>query len=571
MLREVHVENFALIEQVDLAFDGGFTVLTGETGAGKSILIDAVEVMLGGKTAPELVRSGAEAALVEGVFALGPGSAAVTSLTEAGLDPDPEAEPGKATYVFSREFSPGGRSRCRVNGRLVTREQLFAAGGLLVNLHGQHEHQTLLQPARQLALLDGFAGGGALALRAEVARLYERHRELAREYETLTMGEAHRAQRVDLLRFQVKEIREAGLGPEEEEELLRERQLLHQAEKLTRQLERAHAALYGGENGAGAGDLLGEALGALEDLARIDPVLEGLVEAVKNAGVQVGEATRELSVYRERVDLDPRRLDQVEARLDRISRLKRKYGTDVPSVLAHAERCAAELATLEGAEENLAALEAARAETARVLEETAGRLTVARREAAERLSGLVSALLPQLALTRASLGAEVAPGELGPTGRDRVEFTFTANPGEPARPLARIASGGELSRVMLALQTVFARLDATPTLIFDEIDAGISGRAGQTVAESLSHLGRERQVICVTHLPQIASMAEHHYLIAKAVGPAERTRVSATPLDREGRVAEIARLVGGVQLTSTTLRHAEEMVRLAEERRVAGE
>lgn len=566
MLSEVHIQDFALVEEVDLTFDRGFTVLTGETGAGKSILIDAVEAALGGRCGPEVVRQGAEAALVEAVFTLEANAPAAAFLEEAGIPADEEAEPGLATYVFRREFLNRGRSRCRINGRTVTREQLFEAGSLLVNLHGQHEHQSLLLPHRQLQLLDAFAGGEALALREELGRLYERHRSLSRRWEELASGEAARAQRLDLLRFQLKEIREARLDPGEEEELLRERQILHQAERLTLQLERAHAALYGSEGAAGAGDLLAEAAAALEELVRIDAGLEDLRAAVKSAGVEVEEAARELSAYRERVDLDPQRLDWIEERLELIARLKRKYGSDVPAVLAHAERCAAELGGLEGAGQNLEAVAAEREAVGQALQAEAERLSALRRAAAARLGEAVCGIFPQVALARAELGVEVVEGELGPTGHDRVDFTFTANPGEPPQPLARIASGGELARVMLALQTVLARIDATPTLIFDEIDAGISGRAGQSVAECLAGLGAERQVICVTHLPQIASMAEHHYLIAKAV-EAGRTKVSARLLDREGRVAEIARLVGGVELTPTTLRHAEEMVRLAAERR----
>ncbi|HHW15461.1 MAG TPA: AAA family ATPase, partial [Firmicutes bacterium] len=301
MLREVHIENFALVEAVELTFDQGFTVLTGETGAGKSILIDAVEAALGGRCGPEVVRQGAETALAEAVFALEPGSPAAAFLEEAGIPADEEAEPGRATYIFRREFLDRGRSRCRINGRTVTREQLFAAGSLLVNLHGQHEHQSLLLPHRQLQLLDAFAGGEALQAREEVAGLYERYRALSRRWEELTADEAGRAQRLDLLRFQVKEIREAGLEPGEEEELLRERQILRQAERLTLQLERAHSALYGGEGASGAGDLLAAAAAALEELARIDPGLESLREVVKSAGVEVEEAARELAAYRERV------------------------------------------------------------------------------------------------------------------------------------------------------------------------------------------------------------------------------------------------------------------------------
>lgn len=570
MLREVHIENFALVERVELSFAAGFTVLTGETGAGKSILIDAVEAMLGGRVGPEALRAGAGTGLVEGVFALEPLSPAALFLAETGIEPDRDSEPGKVTYVFTRELLAGGRSRCRINGRTVTREQLFAAGSLLVNLHGQHEHQSLLHPHRQLALLDAFAGEETVSRREEVACLYQRYRDLQREWTEVVTGEAQRAQRIDLLRFQLKEIREAQLDPDEEADLLRERQLLHQAEKVTLQLARAYAALQGGDGGNGAGDLLSEARLALEELARLDPVLERLAETVRAAEVQSREAAREVAAYRDRVDLDPRRLDWVEERLDRIARLKRKYGSDVPAVLAYAEQCAVELDKLENAEGRREELAAALAELEQELAAAAGRLSDLRQAAAARLAEQVAGLLPQLAFGKAHFGVEVIEGEMGPTGKDRVEFFFTANPGEPARPLVKIASGGELSRVMLALQTVLARSDATPTLIFDEIDTGISGRAGQTVAGCLARLGRERQVICVTHLPQIASMAEHHYLIAKGVANG-RTRISATLLDRDGRVAELARLVGGVELTPTALRHAEEMLRMAEKQRVQGE
>lgn len=571
MLRELRVQDFALVEGLELEFEPGFTVLTGETGAGKSILIDAVEAVLGGKTAPEMVRSGADHALLEGVFAVEPGAPVAAYLEELGVAPDLDAEPGRATYVFSRELARGGRSRCRVNGRTVTREQLFGAGSYLVNLHGQHEHQTLLQAAKQLALLDAFAGDAALSGRAQVSRLYERYRSLVREQEAVGLGESQRVQRLDFLRYQVKEINEAALSPGEEEELLRERQLLLQAEKLNVQLERAHGALYGGEGGAGAADLLEAAQTALEELARIDPALDGLLEAVRSAACQASESARELAAYRERVDLDPERLDVLEERLDRISRLRRKYGAGVEAILAYAEQASAEMAKLERADERAGELLAAIATARQELETAADALSTLRRQAAGQLGEELSRLLPDLAMPKGRLSVRVALGEVGATGKDRAEFLFSANAGEEPRPLSRIASGGELSRVMLAVQTVLARADGTPTLIFDEIDAGISGRAGQKVAELLSRLGQECQVVCVTHLPQIASMAEHHVRVTKEAKAEESaTGVSAGTLDRPGRVAELARLVGGVELTATTLRHAEEMLRLAEEERQAG-
>ncbi|MGE5507124.1 MAG: AAA family ATPase, partial [Chitinophagales bacterium] len=385
MLRELRVQDFALVPRLELACAPGFTVFTGETGAGKSILIDAVEAVLGGRTGPEMVRSGAEQALIEATFTVAPGAPVTAYLEELGVPPDLEAEPGEAAYVLAREIARSGRSRCRVNGRTLTREQLFTVGSHLVNLHGQHEHQTLLQSAKQLALLDAFAGEEAAAARASVARLYERYRTLMREQESIELGEAQRVQRLDFLRYQLGEIKEANLSPGEEEELLRERQLLLQAEKLRTQLERAYGALYGGESGAGASDLLEEAQGALEELARIDPALEGLREAVQSAACQAAESARELAAYRERVDLDPERLDVLEERLDRISRLRRKYGARVEAILAYAEQAAAEVARLERADERAGELAAEVEAVRRELEEAAGVLSGLRRRAAAAL------------------------------------------------------------------------------------------------------------------------------------------------------------------------------------------
>ncbi|MCL4514128.1 MAG: DNA repair protein RecN [Firmicutes bacterium] len=586
MLRELHIENFALVDRLDLAFSEGFNVLTGETGAGKSIIIDAVNMLLGGRASVEYIREGSETARIDGAFDLEPGAPVWRILLELGLVEETveTGETGRTagtagtaedTLILSREISRAGKSRCRINGRAVTLQVFSDVGRELVDLHGQHEHQSLLVTSRHIFYLDAFGGQPLAGLRAHVADLHRRFRDLQRERHDLEENEAERARREDLLRFQHQEISSAMLSEGEEEELARQRLILQNGEKLLAQAQKAYQALYDGGEAAAAVDQLAVAQESLGEMVKVDPSLASSQEMLQAALAQIEEAARTVGEYRERIETDPERLEQVEDRLDLINRLKRKYGSTVGEIIAFGKKVAADLESLANSDERRRELEAQLQAVSRELGQAAARLSEARQKLAGDLEKKVEGELADLnmAKTRFVISLEREPDpegvevdgqrwRIGANGLDQVEFLFSANPGESPRPLARIVSGGEMSRVMLALKSLMALADRIPTLIFDEIDTGISGRTAQSVAEKLCRLARQRQVICVTHLPQIASMATTHFFIEKSLEE-ERTVTHVHPLGGEGRVQELARLLGGAVVTDTTLRHAREMIQQA--------
>lgn len=572
MLLELHIRDFALIDRLDIRFARGLNVLTGETGAGKSIVVDALQTVIGGRARADLVRTGREAACIEAVFELAEDSPAYRLLAEMDLLDD--ADP--SLLLLRRDVYGNGRSRCRINGHPVTVAQLAALGELLVDIHGQHDHQSLLRPATQVQLLDAFGGEELLRLRAEFERVWRRLQAARRELAELAASERERARRIDLLRFQVNEIDAAALQPDEEEKLEAQRRRLAHLERLQAETARVYAALYEGGDGApAAADLLADALNTVQSLAQLDPALNEAARLLESADVQVREAAALLRRYGEQLETDPAALEQVQARLKLIFDLKRKYGATVADVLAFAEQLRRELAALLDSEshaEELAQEVAALEKEAAAL---AAALSAGRRRAAAALQQAVAAELEglhlgpgrfvvQLDRQPADDGLLVEGGRwaAGPSGIDRVEYLLSANPGEPPRPLARVASGGELSRVALAIKRVLASVDAVPTLVFDEVDAGIGGRTAQAVAQRLAAIAASRQVICVTHLAQIATMADHHLHIEKTASE-EKTTISVQPLSGEARVAEIARMLAGV-LTDSTLAHAKELLALAE-------
>ncbi|MGE5576369.1 MAG: DNA repair protein RecN [Syntrophothermus sp.] len=581
MLRELHIENFALVDRLDLAFSEGFNVLTGETGAGKSIIIDAVSMLLGGRASVDYIRSGAETARIDGAFDLSPGAPVWQMLLELGLIDEPGEPAGAAgttvedTLILSREISRTGKSRCRVNGRAVTLQVFSDLGRDLVDLHGQHEHQSLLMTSRHLFYLDAFGGQSLADLKARVADLHRRFRDLNREIRDLEQNEAERARREDLLRFQHQEISSARLSEGEEEELVRQRLILQNGEKLLAQVQRAYQALYDGGETAAALDQVAVAQESLAEMTRVDPSLAPSQEMLQTALFQIEEVARILGGYRERIETDPERLAEVEERLDLINRLKRKYGGTVAEILAFGRKVALELESLTNSDQRRQELQVELQAVAGDLAQAALKLSGERRRLAGELEKKVEAELADLnmAKTRFVISLEREPDpeglevegqrlRVGANGIDQVEFLFSANPGEAPRPLAKIASGGEMSRVMLALKGLMAQADQIPTLIFDEIDTGISGRTAQAVAEKLCRLAKQRQVISVTHLPQIASMATTHFFIEKSQEQ-ERTLTHVRPLAEEERVEELARLLGGAQVTGTTLQHAREMIQQA--------
>ncbi len=557
LLAEISIRNFALIDSVRLALSAGLNVLTGETGAGKSILIDAVELALGGRASADVIRTGADRAVVEVVFDLSRLPGVRRLVDELGL-----GDPQEATLVVSREVPVDGRATCRVNGRTVTLSVLREITQHLIDIHGQHEHQSLLRPERHVDLLDAFGGRETASLRAEVARAHREWRKTVEEMRSLAGDERDRARRLDLLAFQVEEIERSRLREGEEEELQAERRLLAGAEKRREAAGRAYASLYSAE-GAGqssAHDQIGRALAALEELAALDPSVSPLLETVRQAAYQLDDVSRDVRRYRDGVLADPTRLAEVESRLDLISALKRKYGASVADILAFVARCREELGRLENAAELLARLEEEAGRARARLDELAGRLSAARRTVCGNLEATVEAALAELGMKDARFSVAFEPEDPpGPRGAERVEFLFSANPGEAPRPLSRIASGGEMSRVMLALKAILAESDEIPTMIFDEIDSGVGGGAAQAVGEKLATIALSRQVVCVTHLARIASLTDAHHLILKETS-GNRTATLVRTLDPDGRVHEVARMLAGHPPTPITLAHAREML-----------
>jgi DNA repair protein RecN (Recombination protein N) len=546
MLRELRLKNFAVVESVTVSFAPGLNVLTGETGAGKSILVDAIVLVRGARAQSDVIRTDAETATVEAVFTV-EGSAAAAVLEEAGLAPDDNGE-----IVVRRELARSGRHRAFVNDSPVTVALLERLGDVLVEVHGQHEHQRLLEPARQLELLDRFADAEDAC--ARVGALHAKHRA-AREEAEHTRGAARdRAQREDLLRFQVGELNAARLQVGEEEALRTELRRLQHAERFTTGLTEAAALLNDAPQSAS--ERLARTARILQDLGRLDPALAAPAEPVEAARVQIEEALGSIRRLRDGIVAEPGRLDAIHERLDALTRLKRKYGDGEEAMLRFRDEAAHELARIERHDEVVAEQERILAELEAELSAAATALSERRRGAASRLATQVERTLRALGMERAvfEVGLDPAP-ETGPRGVDRVELRMSTNPGEDVRALARVASGGELSRTMLALTSVLARADRVPTLVFDEVDAGIGGRVASVVGQTLAAAAHGRQVLCVTHLAPIAALAHHHLRVSKNVR-AGRTRAVVTALAATERVEEIARMLGGASVTAAAREHA---------------
>ncbi len=552
MLTDLHIENIAVIERTELTFGAGFNVLTGETGAGKSILIDAIGAVLGGRVSRELVRSGAEKAVVRAVFT---GVDVSDWFSENDLEPAEE-------LILQRRVSPDGKSACRVSGIPVTVQQLHALGTRLLDIHGQNDGRTLLDEARHQDYLDRFAD--IPEEKAAYAAAYDRWRKLRQEMERLHMDELEKERLTEQLRTEAEELERAKIRPGEEEELLARRERMHNAEKLTGALEGAYQALY--EADQNAIGLSTDAEGFVNAAAVLAPELRPAAEGVAQARFLLEDAAERINDLRAALDFSEAEYDALEARLSLLRRLERKYGTDEAGLPELLDDRRQRLAELESSADLLAQLEKD-AEKARRAVLAAGSLLTARRtEAAERLAQRVQEELKYLNMPSVTFVAELsAKGGEGfdRTGCDEVRFLMSANAGEKPGRISRIASGGELSRVMLALKSVFAERDAVGTLIFDEIDTGVSGVTAQRVGEKMGELSRRRQLICITHLPQIAAMADEQFFIQKAES-AGKTYTTVTRLDRDGRVRELARLHGGDAVTDTTLKSAAEQLDAAE-------
>jgi DNA repair protein RecN (Recombination protein N) len=552
MLLELRIQDFAIIDELALRLDPGFLVITGETGAGKSIIVDAVNLLLGERSDASLVRAGADRAAVEGIFAvpahIRPALSAI--LAREGLEGESPQE-----VLLSREVRANGRSQARVNGSLCNLAVYRDVGALLVDIHGQSEHLSLLRPAEHLYLLDRYAGlDGA---RAEVSALARQVAGVRGEIKGLLTDEAALARRVDMLQYQVDEIRAADPRPEEEEGLRQERNRLVNAEKIAELAAEAQLVLSGDlADLPGAEDLLSQAALALARLARLDATTQEYADLAETLSTQSVELSRSLRAYRDGLEFDPRRLNEIEERLEVLTSLKRKYGGSLEAVLDFAAHAQAELDSITHSEERLAGLRAEEERLLRQIGSAASRLSQSRQEAAARLTERIVAELGDLRMERARFevvferhddphGCYVGERRLAfdPTGLDRLEFYLAANVGEPPRPLAKVASGGETARIMLALKSVLSHADQVPTLIFDEIDQGIGGRLGAVVGHKLWGLSDSHQVLVVTHLAQLAGFGDAHYRVSKHI-QGSRTVTRVERLDDQGRVDELAEMLG---------------------------
>ena len=573
MLVELNVKNFAIIDELHLRFSPGFNVLTGETGAGKSIIIDAVSTLLGGRADTSMIRSGTNEARVEGIFHLNEiaKKAILPLLHRDGLEGDDED-----ILVLARELRRGGRSICRVNGRVVTLSTLESIGRHLIDIHGQTGHLSLLRVREHIDFLDRY--GNLWPLRREVAGLVRELRQVRQDLSALIRDERELARRADLLTYQIQEIASANLRVGEEEELNEERIRLANAERLIELADMAHRALYEGEGDQlSAIDLLSQVAHSLADLEKIDPSLKGQREVAEEVSYQLEDLARSLRAYRDSIEFDPARLRQVEERLDLIYNLKRKYGDSIAEILAFAQEAQQELDGIVHSEERVEELRAREAELLQQIGTLAAQLSARRREVGEQLGKAIEAELKDLGMEGARFGVAIEQKEAEDgvwvgdkryacdvTGIDRVEFLISPNVGEPLKPLAKIASGGETSRLMLALKTVLSAADRTPTLIFDEIDVGIGGRTGDIVGRRLWSLtvgagpgGSGHQVLCVTHLPQLAGYGDVHFKVDKRV-VGERTLTMVQQLTDEERVEELASMLGTA--TRATRRSAQELL-----------
>lgn len=554
MLKELFIQNIAVIKQTSVCFSQGLNVFTGETGAGKSIIIDSINAVLGQRISRDLIRTGEERANITAVFSdLTPSTVAL--LEEMGYAPD------EGELLISRELSADGRGSCRLGGRPIGVSLLKELGNTLINIHGQHDSQYLLSKERHIDFLDSFAGleGELSRYRAHFSQLISVKRELG----SLNTDESEKARQIDLLQYQIDEIEQAELIPGEEEELADRRNMIRNAENICLALDAAHDQIGGGEETPGALELIQNAASELGEAARYLEAMKPIAGKAAEMGYELEDLLVEIKDTRLGLEYDAGELDDIEARLDLISRLKRKYGGDIEEILQNLEGFRKNLQKITFSDERREELTHQYRQMLLQAKEMADNLSQTRRKAARRFEKQVEEELRFLDMPSVKFTISISSCKLGNKGLDDVEFLISTNPGEPPKPIAKIASGGELSRIMLSLKNVISDKDDVPTLIFDEVDTGVSGSAAEKIGRKLRQVAGGRQVICVTHLAQIAALSNHHLLIQKRV-EAGQTYTGVRLLDRPGRVREIARIMSGVDISQLTLKNAEEMLERAE-------
>lgn len=560
MLLELHIKNFALIDNVDMTFSKGLNVLTGETGAGKSILIDSVNFILGDKQSKDIIRTGQDTAYVEAVF-----DSQSKEIEDILLDNGIENED---ILIISREINQNGRSISRINGRTVTIGFLKQIGSFLVDIHGQHEHQSLLNEGRHIDILDSFCGEKLKTLKKEYLELFDKNKEIEKQLQKLVTDEQYKLRRIDLLSFQIQEISDAKLKIEEDSELGKRKIILSNSEKIFSTLSSVYEKIYESREGECAYDEIGKSLVSLDNISGFDEAIRDMKNGLEDIYYKLGDIIENIRDYIEHTEFDPNELDEIENRLDTISKLKRKYGDTIEGILDYYDKSCSELEQIQKSDELIDELTKKKNDNIIKLYEIADVMTRVRRETSEKLKLQIENELCYLGMERAVFKVEInEKSSLGENGKDEVYFLMTANPGEPLRQLSKVASGGEMSRIMLAIKSVIADIDKIPTLIFDEIDIGISGRTAQSVAEKMSQISSNHQILSVTHLPQIASMADIHFKIQKTTQN-EITTTSVNKLDNDNQIDELARMLSGTAITELTRNHAREVLELAKIKKV---
>lgn len=557
MLTELSIRNFAIIESLSVSFTKGLTVLTGETGAGKSIIIDAIHLLVGGRGSAEFVRHGEDKAEIEGLFFIeDPNHPSKAKAAEFGI----EIEDGM--IVLRRDIAANGKSVCRINGKLVTIAVLREVGSTLIDIHGQHEHQELMDETRHINLLDQFGSEEILPAIQEYRQVYRSFEQTLKKLNSLKLNEQQMAHRLDLIQFQHDEILSANLMMNEDVELLEERRKLANFERIFESIQMSYNALHGDQQGL---DWIGLAMDNLQTAAELDSEYKTVAEAVANSFYMIEDAARTIRNHLDSLEYDPQRLLEIEDRLNEMNQLKRKYGKTIEEILEYASKTEEEIETLQNKEVHIDQMEKELASLKKDLRIEAHHITQIRKKWAKKLTKLIHKELKELYMEKAVFELKIDSDldDFHKNGVDKVEFYISTNPGEPVKPLSKIASGGELSRIMLALKSIFSKHQGVTSIIFDEVDTGVSGRVAQSIAEKIYNVSTDSQVLCISHLPQVAAMADTHLYIAKVIKNG-RTKTSVTPLSAAEKVKEIGRMISGVEITELTKQHAEELLQMAQ-------
>ena len=555
MLSELSITNFAIIERLSISFEKGLTVLTGETGAGKSIIIDAIHLLVGGRGSSDFVRHGEDRAEIEGLFLLENASTVYDKAQELGIKIEDDM------VVLRREITKSGKSVCRINGKLVTIAILREMGGSLVDIHGQHEHQELMDETKHLSLLDQFGSKQITKSLSEYEQIYAKYEQAIRKLKSLNDNEQQMAQRVDLYQFQLNEIVQAQLQLDEDEKLMDEKKQLSNFERIFESVQTSYNALKDEQKGL---DWISLVMGEMETAAELNPEYKDMAEAVSNSYYMLEEVAGSLRSQLDNLEYDPQRINEIEARLNEINGLKRKYGQTISGILEYGAKIEEELETLLNKETHIDQLKKEISSLKKDLIIEGNELTSLRKKLAGDLTDAIHNELKQLYMQKTVFEVKINSGEtfISKLGMDEVEFYLSTNPGEPLKPLSKIASGGELSRIMLALKSIFSKHQEITSIIFDEVDTGVSGRVAQAIAEKIHKVSTDSQVLCISHLPQVAAMADTHLYIEKETQDG-RTKTKVKDLDHEGKIKEIGRMISGVEITDITKKHAQELLETA--------